>query len=162
MQEDSAIAVGNHYKEPKFKQGFYELAQYSPAIGQGIDSVQIDGNWYFAPSNDLLGNVRPNPIDPYIDLGAYESDFLFTSLTDLQTKILKFYPNPFSTFATLELEGDNTVRRIEIFNMMGETVRIMDQPLDNSVTIHRKNLPSGIYFLKIHSDETYVIKVLIE
>ena len=162
LHKDSALAIGNIYKEPRFKKDSYELAEFSPATGRGIDSVQIDGNWYYAPSSDIQGNDRPNPIDSFIDLGAYESAFLFTGLRDFKTGKLRIYPNPFSSSVTLELEDHSSVRKVEMLNVLGETMRVIDQNMGSSVTIPRENLPSGIYFLKVHANQTYVMKVLID
>jgi len=73
--EDYLTAFGNTYLEPSFKPDSYELAEFSPGIGQGVDSIQIAGSWYFAPSFDFNGNIRPHPIDAYVDAGAYESPY---------------------------------------------------------------------------------------
>ena len=51
----------------------YSLLDHSPCIGSGIDSIQIDGSWYYAPSTDIEGNTRPNPPGSNPDMGAYEN-----------------------------------------------------------------------------------------
>ena len=48
------------------------LTEYSPCIGSGADSVQIDGIWYYAPNTDISGNLRPTPEGSSPDMGAYE------------------------------------------------------------------------------------------
>ena len=53
-------------------------------------------------------------------------------------------------------------QRIDLIDIHGRTVRTIDIVNSNSVTIHRDNLPSGIYFIRIHSDDTYVKKVIIK
>ena len=73
---------------------------------------------------------------------------------------LKIRPNPFSTEATLEWKATRKVHRIDLVNMVGQTVRSIDQPPGRSFTFNRDDLPSGIYFLKVYSDEITVIKVL--
>ena len=47
------------------------------------------------------------------------------------------------------------------FGFYGRIVRTIDNVYSNSVTIHRDNLPGGISFIRIHSDDTYVKKVII-
>ncbi|MDP6861854.1 MAG: choice-of-anchor Q domain-containing protein, partial [Candidatus Marinimicrobia bacterium] len=45
------------------------LSDYSRAIGAGIDSLE----GFLAPSVDILGNPRPNPVLSRPDIGAYEN-----------------------------------------------------------------------------------------
>jgi hypothetical protein len=72
------------------------------------------------------------------------------------------YPNPFTDYTTVKLSDDVNTLKIEIIDMYGRTVRTYDDFNSNSVTIHRENLPSGIYFIRIYSDDTYVKKVIIK
>jgi hypothetical protein len=69
------MTVDNTYLEPEFKTDSYELSDTSPAVGRGVDSLQVDGTWYYAPDKDLAGNDRPHVTDPHVDLGAYESGY---------------------------------------------------------------------------------------
>jgi hypothetical protein len=65
----------NIYAEPTFQPGSFNLAGNSPGIDMGVDSVQIEGTWYHAPSFDYYWNVRPNPASSHPDLGAIESPY---------------------------------------------------------------------------------------
>ena len=47
----------------------FSLSDYSRAIGAGIDSLE----GFLAPSVDILGNPRPNPVLSSPDIGAYEN-----------------------------------------------------------------------------------------
>jgi len=71
------------------------------------------------------------------------------------------YPNPFTDYTTIELPDAVHTKKIELIDIHGRTVRSIDNVNSNSVTIHRDNLPSGIYFIRIHSNDTYVKKVVI-
>ncbi len=71
------------------------------------------------------------------------------------------YPNPFTDYTTIELSDAVQTKKIELIDIHGRIVRIIDNVNSNSVTIHRENLPSGIYFIRIHSDDAYVEKVII-
>jgi len=75
---------------------------------------------------------------------------------------LKVYPNPFSSNVTLEWKTIKVIDKIEMINMLGQIVRTIDHPLGNKVIIERKNLSSGVYFLRVYSENTSVIKVVIE
>ena len=54
--------------------GDYNLSDLYQVISAGTDSVQIDGNWYVAPTTDIEGNPRPNPAGTVPDMGAYENE----------------------------------------------------------------------------------------
>ncbi len=71
------------------------------------------------------------------------------------------YPNPFTDYTTIKLSDAVQTEKIDLIDIHGRTVRSIDNVNSNSVTIHRDNLPSGIYFIRIHSDDTYVQKVII-
>jgi hypothetical protein len=62
--------------DPLFKavaDSVYYLSDASPCIGSGIDTLEINGNWYYAPTTDIEGNPRPNPPGSNPDVGAYEN-----------------------------------------------------------------------------------------
>ncbi|MBE0654141.1 MAG: T9SS type A sorting domain-containing protein, partial [Bacteroidales bacterium] len=73
--EVQVTAFNNYYVEPVFQHGSYELVDSSPGIGWGIDTLEVEGTLYFAPSTDMAGNPRPHPADSFVDLGAYESPY---------------------------------------------------------------------------------------
>ena len=85
-----------------------------------------------------------------------------TSLPDNSIDLnYSVYPNPFTDYTTIKLSDAIQTQRIELIDIHGRTVRTIDNVNSNSVTIHKENLPSGIYFIRIHSDDTYVKKVII-
>jgi len=71
------------------------------------------------------------------------------------------YPNPFTDYTTIKLSDTVQTGKIELIDIHGRIVRTIDNVNSNSVTIHRENLPSGIYFIRVHSDKNYVKKVII-
>jgi len=85
--------------------------------------------------------------------------------TSISNTIIDFnylvYPNPFTDYTTLKLSDAVQTRKIDVIDIHGRIVRTIDNINNNSVTIHRENLTSGIYFIRIQSDDTYVKKVII-
>ncbi len=73
--KDPVFATDNTFLDPLLDPETYLLAESSPAVGRGVDSLEIDGSWYYAPPADLAGNNRPNDNDGNVDLGAFESAF---------------------------------------------------------------------------------------
>jgi len=71
------------------------------------------------------------------------------------------YPNPFTNYTTIKLSDFVHTQKIELIDIHGRIVRSIHNINTNSVTIQRENLPSGIYFIRIHSDDTSVKKVII-
>ena len=71
------------------------------------------------------------------------------------------YPNPFTDYTTIKLTDTFQIQKIELIDIHGRIVRTVDNVNSNTVTIYTDNLQSGIYFIRIHSDDTYVKKVII-
>ena len=60
--------------EPVYKDtanGDYSLSDKSPVIGAGVATWSDEG--LSAPTEDILGNARPNPSGSNPDMGAYEN-----------------------------------------------------------------------------------------
>lgn len=61
---------------PRFEVDSYNLSDSSLCIGCGIESIEIEGTWYYAPLTDLNNDTRPHACDNLVDLGAIESPYL--------------------------------------------------------------------------------------
>ena len=72
------------------------------------------------------------------------------------------YPNPFKDFAVVKSADTDRIRSIEIIDLYGRAVRTIKNINDNVVTMHRGNLPGGIYFIRILAADTFVKKVIIQ
>ena len=96
----------------------FSLSDYSPAIGGGINSISLYSSTYDAPSEDFLGNSRPNPEGSNVDMGAFENTlaetvhntniYVSTSGTDEDT--VGTEDKPFLTIqaaVNYAVEGDN-------------------------------------------------------
>ena len=73
--------------EPEFLDSTYALHSRSPAIGAGaVQGEDVEGNTIYAPTEDIAGNMRPNPADDdeyenreaVPDLGAWENELAVT------------------------------------------------------------------------------------
>ena len=91
----------------------------------------------------------------------FTSEGCVSGIVENNPSLLSIYPNPFADYATVRLSDADRIRRIEIMDMYGRTVRTIDDVNNNSVTIHRGKLPVGIYFIRIQTDDTFIRKAII-
>lgn len=70
---------------------------------------------------------------------------------------ITLYPNPVNTF--LNLESQNSIKRIQVFNLLGEQLIVIDGNTDN---LDFSNLLIGIYFIKIETGNGFVFKKIIK
>jgi len=62
----------------------------------------------------------------------------------------KLYPNPVGNQLTIDNIGD--VNKIEVYNVIGELVKSVNNLSTNGVTIGTSNLTSGVYFVTFHNE----------
>jgi hypothetical protein len=74
---------------------------------------------------------------------------------------VKFFPNPVS--GVLNFVNLSNIQRIEIFNVVGQRVNIMETKNAGSASMNTSNLKSGVYFIKFYStDNSYSIAKFIK
>jgi hypothetical protein len=62
---------------------------------------------------------------------------------------IKIYPNPFSTYAVLQMKDEFKNASVDIYNSFGRKVREINNLSGKEVMIERNNLQPGLYFLNI-------------
>ena len=73
-------------------------------------------------------------------------------LTDNPTTIL-VYPNPFSSHTTIKIQSSVSGEiQLTLYNILGRTVRQI-QNRSHEIVLQRDNLPSGMYFYNVNSEE---------
>lgn len=167
--------TGNIDADPLFidDEEDFHLQDGSPCIGAGIDAVEIDETWYYAPEYDIEGNPRPNPFDSMPDLGAYENQYgtpqveINEDLIEIPTKtVVSNYPNPFNPSTTIKLELAEAGKiELAIYNIKGQKVITL---LDCSTApgIYKCNwigkdelgnsVSSGQYVVKLRQNGKYI------
>lgn len=66
-----------------------------------------------------------------------------------QTSGLHLWPNPFTEYVTLQAEQELFDALLQIRNLQGQVVQVMQPVSGKSVTIPRNNLAAGMYFLEV-------------
>jgi hypothetical protein len=89
---------------------------------------------------------------------------VFTSTLGLDENILEtsitIYPNPVSTI--LEIKAAK-IKSVELINILGKSMRIYtNKTLENAIQINIEDLAKSMYFLKINTGNSSVIKKIIK
>lgn len=72
-----------------------------------------------------------------------------TSTRELQQLSINLYPNPLRSEATLLFDEVLSNARVQIFNAHGQLARTWTVHESNSITIHRGDLPQGLYIIQV-------------
>jgi len=143
----------------------YRLSSYSLCIGAGIDSVEISGVWYYAPSIDFGGWPRPYPADSKPDIGAREHP-RGIPFTDVEREVgnptvyalYQNYPNPFNPSTCIQYAvGNRQFVSLKIYDILGNEVATLvqeEKPAGRyEVTWNAGNLSSGVYFYRLQASD---------
>ena len=163
IQGGWGLNLDNNYKEDPQLDENYQPSAKSICVGRGIDSILVEGKWYYAPDFDYYGNNRPNPVDDFIDIGAIESPHS-THINIVKNSIanILIYPNPVSDQIMIRMLKGKKIRKLEIIDIAGRTIRTIEGLNDEQTRVSRGNLPKGLYFLRVNSNEVYVAKILVK
>jgi hypothetical protein len=145
----------NFEGDPCFCEDGCHIESGSCCMDSGIDSLQFEGTWYYAPDEDFEGTARP--YDFGFDVGADENDM--AKVPDVQSiitnsLIITVRPNPFSGHATFdyELEEDEFMT-ITVYNHLGQQVAVVvnEQQAKGTHQVHwnAEGLPTGVYFCQL-------------
>ncbi|MFK7806360.1 MAG: T9SS type A sorting domain-containing protein [Saprospiraceae bacterium] len=77
---------------------------------------------------------------------------LTTSTNELLDEVVTVFPNPADDFITIKTTGEKTPRLITVYNMLGQVVTQMENPVQNQ-RMDLRDWNAGVYFLDIQFDE---------
>lgn len=161
---NSGVIIGNvESPHPVYKAGYLQLGP--------------DNKIYIAKFTSKYIGVINNPDKKgqscnFEDTGVYLGgniceaglpSFLQTTIDRTEVKdeskaqSISLYPNPFSTQTMLQLEQPINNASVIIANSIGQTLVQMDNVNQQSLTIYRGNLPSGVYFISILQKNKIVV-----
>jgi hypothetical protein len=159
--------------DPLLIEDTYELTELSPCVGNGIDSIKIDGIWYQCPRDDINGNPRPHEIDKFVDIGATESPYaqvvsVDESVIDLPNKfqLNQNYPNPFNprTMIHWQLVKSDDVE-LTVYNVLGKKIAVLVSkqmnPGNYNYSFDGSDLASGVYYYKLQSGNDVAVRKMI-
>ncbi|MCD6113381.1 MAG: T9SS type A sorting domain-containing protein [Bacteroidales bacterium] len=105
--------------------------------------------------NFISDNIENNKEGWMIDnIKLYSTDLGF-GINDIKSLKFMITPNPMNKTAIIELNRYNRIE-FSIFNIQGQLVRQKNYFNNQSIIINRGKLNSGIYFIKIRTNENLV------
>ena len=164
IQGGWSAGFGNIDLAPLFSDTLFRLSDSSPCIGAGIDSIEINGIWYYTPPICYFGGPRPNPAGTKPDMGACESPLGTSGVEDEESilptefALLQNYPNPFNPGTTIKYSIPNQSKVIvKVYDLLGnEVATLMDEEKSvgtYELTWNAENLPSGVYFYQFKAGD---------
>jgi hypothetical protein len=155
--------TGNINLNPRFADTLYRLANSSPCIGAGGDSIQIAGTWYRAPTRDFGSNSRPMPAPSHPDMGAWENlRGTPTNVGDERTglpavfELAQNYPNPFNPATNIGFRiSDFGFVSLKVYDVLGREVATLvneeKKPGTYTVQFDAAGLASTVYFYRLQA-----------
>jgi hypothetical protein len=70
--------------------------------------------------------------------------------------IIKVYPNPFSSQTTLHTSKMFKNATLTVYNSIGLEIKQIKNIYGQTITLHRDNLPSGLYFIRLTQDNKVI------
>ncbi|MBI1835919.1 MAG: T9SS type A sorting domain-containing protein [Flavobacteriia bacterium] len=131
---------------------------YAGTNGGGVYmSIDNGANWY-AENNGLTNSnisglsISGNTIYASIYMGGIWKRALseIAGITELGIQYqLNVYPNPMSSVTTLNTNIPLQNATLKIENYLGQTVRILKNLQGQIITLHRENLQTGLYVMRL-------------
>jgi hypothetical protein len=105
--------------------------------GCGLNCVQVNHATIYPDSS-----YNCSPLDLTLSVNENENNSFNLTVS----------PNPFSTQTTFQTAAPLQNASLTVYNFVGQTVKRVDDLAGQTVTFHRDNLPSGLYFVRLTQD----------
>ena len=90
-------------------------------------------------------------------------EVLISGIIDNESHKIKIYPNPLTNIATLEFPNpENKIFTLILTDINGKRIRFVENITDGKITIEKRNLRRGIYFIELKGNKTFRSKLLVE
>lgn len=113
-----------------------------------LNTRPSNSNALFTDMDALVWNVIPT-------IANWPTGDQFTGIEEnYSTFSVKIHPSP--TNGKITISSEKNIDRIEIYNLLGENIYTDNSPtLQNDLDVDITDQPSGIYFVKLKSNENY-------
>lgn len=135
-------------------EGFLSQNSSSEFIGIGTNTTidQVKVKW-LSGIEDIIYNPSINQSMTIIEGSSL-------SLEEFDANSLKLFPNPVTDILTIR--SNSIINKIEVFNVLQQSVLKKSSYADSEISIHMSELNSGVYYIKISSDNINVVKKFIK
>lgn len=131
---------------------------FSSSFNMGYNITRPTSYEYYWLTNGMKSYVAK----AYSSGNLYTMEFLYTpalSVEELNNVSVRIFPNPASTYLTIQSNG-NEQMNFSVLNSIGETV-YSAKNVNSTFQIPVKQLPQGLYFLKMETDSKLTISKFI-
>lgn len=118
-------------------------------------------------AGDNIVVIWPNFTSPTTPLSydIFTGDLFVSSTSSVQEKIadnsLLIYPNPVIETATIQIQNQSNIERFRMLDVSGKVIRDLNIGNQNFVVFKKQDLPKGIYFIEITTNEKKYLQKLI-
>ncbi len=141
------------------------------AIIQGESTFDRSNNHYIIKTNLGITIInaqtgaitnQPNTLGALKGL-EYINKSISVSIPNIPNQnTVNVYPNPFNNYTTVQLNAPATRVTLAVYNRNGQQVKVQYHTSGNNITIHKGDLPNGIYFMHLlQNDNNKVVEKLI-
>lgn len=149
IQSIDSVLVGSQYRKRFWISGCGTLnyASLIEGIGSTLGAFAMiatpfesgDDLWCLRLNNQIVWTSSPGSNCGLTSINEHTAN---------SNKIL-ISPNPFSSETTLNSIHTLKNATIYIYNSLGQQVKEMENTSGQTITLHRDNLPSGLYFIRL-------------
>ncbi len=93
----------------------------------------------------------------------------YTIPTDINKQVesvnsISIFPNPFSSFTTIQFDSPLINGELNVFNVQGQLVKTIRNISGNQIQLFRDDLKNGIYFIRVIQNNTLIVtnKIIID
>lgn len=124
-----------------------------------MDSINVlvtenKAEWKFIPEVATIWETTYNS-EPFIM--DCDLSILIASTNDLNEEKITISPNPFIQSTQINTNTELQNATLSIFNPYGQSLLKIEGIHGSVITIDRKNLPSGVYFILIHDENLLIL-----
>jgi hypothetical protein len=158
------VGWGNIDSVPLFVQGTFELSEMSPCVGSGNKWFEGSQSWIPTSNYDYKYNVRPNPVDSYIDMGAIESSFIKTKIftARIGTGNITVWPNPMTDYTMVQTNNQALIHHVEVTDICGKVVLSYHNINSPQCLVERTGLNSGVYLIRVDVGQVQTVKLVVK